>query len=39
MSNDKSLIYLLVSLCFKMFIFGILETWKCDFFSFVNESF
>jgi len=25
MSNDESLIYLLVSLCFKKFIFGILR--------------
>jgi len=39
MSNDESLIYLQVSLCFTKFIFGILETWKCDFCSFVNGTF
>jgi len=39
MTNGDSLIYVLVSLVFQMFIFGILAHWICDFWSFVNGSY
>jgi len=38
MSIGDSLIYVLVSWCLTMFIFGILAVWKCNFWSFVNGS-
>jgi len=39
MSNDVSLIYVLLYECFTMFIFDILADWKCDFWSSVNGSY
>jgi len=33
MSNDESLIYVLDSWVFTMFISGILASWICDFYS------
>jgi len=36
MSNDEILNYVQFIECITKLIFGILETWKCDLFSFFN---
>jgi len=39
MYNDESVVYVIISLVLHNVIFGILESWKCDFCSFVNGSY